>query len=101
MLLFEAVALNLLPSLQASSLNAWRSLWMRGGLRRNRLHGLRLLILTIITNALRRADEIALAAETRAFTPGASRPAPMILGSWDAPVVIVLLVSWVGTLFLQ
>lgn len=95
------VALNLLPSLQASSLNAWRSLWMRGGLRRNRLRGLRLLILTIITNALRRADEIALAAETRAFTPETSRPAPVILGSWDWPIVAVLLVSWAGILVLR
>jgi energy-coupling factor transporter transmembrane protein EcfT len=95
------VALNLLPSLQASSLNAWRSLWMRGGLRRNRLRGLRLLILTIISNALRRADEIALAAETRAFTPETSRPAPVILGSWDAPIVAALLLSWAGILFLR
>ena len=95
------VALNLLPSLQASSLNAWRSLWMRGGLRRNRVRGLRLLVLTIITNALRRADEIALAAETRAFTPESSRPAPVILGSWDLPIVLLVLVTWAAILALR
>jgi len=88
------VALNLLPSLQASSLNAWRSLWMRGGLRRHRWRGLRLLILTIITNALRRAEEIALAAEARGFTPELSRPAPILTGSWDPAVLILALASW-------
>ena len=35
------VALNLLPSLQQSALNTWRSLWMRGGLRKQRWSGLR------------------------------------------------------------
>jgi energy-coupling factor transporter transmembrane protein EcfT len=92
------VALNLLPSLQTSSLNAWRSLWMRGGLRRKRLRGLRLLVLTIITNALRRADEIALAAETRAFTPELSRPVPVVVGSWDSVIAAMAIVSWVGIL---
>jgi energy-coupling factor transporter transmembrane protein EcfT len=95
------VALNLLPSLQASSVNAWRSLWMRGGLRRNRLRGLRLLVLTIITNALRRADEITLAAETRAFTPESSRPAPVVLGSWDVPTLVLVVVSWAAVLMLR
>ena len=31
------VALNLLPGLLQSAQNAWRSLWMRGGLRKQRL----------------------------------------------------------------
>jgi energy-coupling factor transporter transmembrane protein EcfT len=95
------VSLNLLPSLQASSVNAWRSLWMRGGLRRNRLRGLRLLSLTILTNALHRADEITLAAETRAFTPETSRPAPVALGSWDGLILALVAVSWVAILLLR
>lgn len=95
------VALNLLPSLQAASVNAWRSLWMRGGLRRNRLRGIRLLALTIITNALRRADEITLAAETRAFTPESSRPAPVALGSWDVPILVMVVACWAGIVLLR
>ena len=71
------VALNLLPSLQQSSIHAWQSLRLRGGLRKNKWRGLRLLILTIVTNALRRAEEIALAAESRAFSPDCYRPAPL------------------------
>ena len=71
------VALNLLPSLQQSSIHAWQSLRMRGGLRQKKWRGLRLLILTIVTNALRRADEIALAAEARAFSPDHYHPTPL------------------------
>jgi len=95
------VALNLLPSLQQSTLNAWRSLWMRGGLRRQRWRGLRLLLVTLVTNALSRAEEIALAAETRAFSPERSRALPLKAGRWDGwawafalvSVVIVIYVS--------
>jgi len=77
------VALNLLPALQMSATNAWRSLQMRGGLRRKRWRGLRLLLVTVVTNALRRAEEIALAAEARAFTPECVRPMPIQIGRLD------------------
>lgn len=77
------VALNLLPALQVSALNAWRSLWMRGGLRRQRWRGLRLLAVTIIAGALSRAEEIALAAEARAFSPEHARSLPVRIGRWD------------------
>jgi energy-coupling factor transporter transmembrane protein EcfT len=77
------VALNLLPALQQSATNAWRSLWMRGGLRRQRWRGLRLLAVTVMSNALRRAEDIALAAEARAFAPESARPMPIQVGSLD------------------
>lgn len=77
------VALNLLPGLQQSSLHAWQSLRMRGGLRQKKWRGLRLLVVTIITNALRRAEEIALAAESRAFSPEHCRPAPLQISYLD------------------
>jgi energy-coupling factor transporter transmembrane protein EcfT len=83
------VALNLLPALQQSALNAWRSLWMRGGLRKKRWRGLRLLFMTILSNALGRAEEIALAAEARAYTPERSRALPVKAGRWDRAVVIL------------
>jgi energy-coupling factor transporter transmembrane protein EcfT len=77
------VALNLYPALQASYTNAWHSLRMRGGLRKQRWRGLRLLLITVIANALRRADEIALAAEARAFCPQRCRPMPLKTSSLD------------------
>ena len=77
------VALNILPALLVSAQNAWRSLWMRGGLRRNRLRGLRLLAVTITAGALSRAEEIALAAEARAFSPEHARSLPVRVGRWD------------------
>ena len=77
------VALNLLPALQTAALQTWHSLWMRGGLRAQRWRGLRLLLLTIITNALRRTEEIALAAEGRAFSPEQPRPMPLRAGRFD------------------
>lgn len=77
------VALNLLPALQQSAQNAWRSLWMRGGLRKQRWRGLRLLGVTIIANALSRAEEIALSAEARAFSPERTRSLPIKAGKWD------------------
>lgn len=77
------VALNLLPALSQSAQNAWRSLTMRGGLRRRRLRGLRLLAMTVITGALGRAEEIALAAEARAFSPERARRMPIVRGRLD------------------
>jgi energy-coupling factor transporter transmembrane protein EcfT len=90
------VALNLLPSLQTAALNTWHSLWMRGGLRKQRWRGIRLLLLTIITNALRRTEEIALAAEGRAFSPEQSRAIPLRPGSLDWAVVSGLVVLTLG-----
>lgn len=77
------VALNLLPALQQAAGNAWHSLWMRGGLRRQRLRALRLLLVTVVSNALRHGEEIALAAEARAFSPDCARPLPIKAGRLD------------------
>jgi energy-coupling factor transporter transmembrane protein EcfT len=94
------VALNLLPSLQAASMNSWHSLWMRGGLRAQRWRGIRLLLMTIITNALRRSEEIALAAEGRAFCPEQSRAMPLRAGSLDRVVIVVAIVLTLGFILL-
>jgi energy-coupling factor transporter transmembrane protein EcfT len=81
------VALNLLPALQQSATNAWRSLKMRGGLRRKRWRGLQLLAITVVTNALRRAEEVALAAEARGFSPEHSRALPIKTGYLDWVII--------------
>ncbi len=86
------VALNLLPALQTSAINTWHSLWMRGGLRAQRWRGLRLLLLTIITNALRRAGEIAIAAEGRAFCPDQCRAMPLHSGHLDRAILASALI---------
>jgi energy-coupling factor transporter transmembrane protein EcfT len=77
------VALNLLPGLQQSCIQTWQSMRMRGGLRRNRLHGLKLMAVTIFSNAIRQAEDVALAAEARAFSPEKSRPLPIRKGQFD------------------
>lgn len=88
------VALNLLPALRQSSLNAWRSLWMRGGFRKKRWRGLQMLLVTIMTNALRWAEEVSLAAESRAFSPDNARALPVKSGSLDGLIIIIGLVSF-------
>jgi energy-coupling factor transporter transmembrane protein EcfT len=92
------VALNLLPSLQAAARHTWHSLWMRGGLRHQRWRGMRLLVLTILTNALRRTEEIALAADGRAFCPEQPRPIPLRAGSLDRVVMAGAVVLTLGLL---
>jgi energy-coupling factor transporter transmembrane protein EcfT len=82
------IAFNLLPILRQSSTNAWHSLWLRGGLRRRRRRGLQLFLVTVVGNAIRRAEEIALAAEARAFSPEKARPMPLKRGRFD-PLVIL------------
>jgi energy-coupling factor transporter transmembrane protein EcfT len=94
------VALNLLPSLQQSTLNAWRSLWMRGGLRKKRLHSLRLMAVTIMAGALNRAEEIALAAEARAFTPERARGLPVKNGVYDKLILVFSLLGLLSLIWL-
>ena len=71
------VAVNLLPTLRQTTTQTWHSLWLRGGFRRQRLQAARFFLITIITSALRRAAEIGLAAEARAFSPERTRPLPL------------------------
>jgi energy-coupling factor transporter transmembrane protein EcfT len=85
------VAFNLLPSLSQAATNTWNSLHMRGGFRAHKLQSLRLLLLTILGNALRRGDEIALAAEARAFSPELSRAMPLRRGKLDLWLALPLL----------
>ncbi len=94
------VAVNLLPNLRQSYTNAWYSLRMRGGLRHQRQRALQLLLVTVIANALRRAEEIALTAETRAFTPGRSRALPLKIGRYDGGIVMIALASAIGLLII-
>jgi energy-coupling factor transport system permease protein len=91
------VALNLLPNLRLSALHAWHSMKMRGGLRCRRWRGMQMFFITVISNALRRSEEIALAAEARAFTPDKSRALPIPKGRYD---LLLLTAAILSTLFL-
>lgn len=84
------VATNLLPDLRQSSLIAWHSLRMRGGLRAQWWRGVQLLLLTIISNALRHAEEIVLAVEVRAFRPELSKKVSVRTGILDWWIVIAI-----------
>ena len=77
------VAVNLLPSLERAIRQTWQSLYMRGGLRKNRWRAIQLLMLTVVTNTLKQAEDIALAAEGRAFSPENTRPLPIQRGLLD------------------
>ncbi|MGZ6346944.1 MAG: CbiQ family ECF transporter T component [Anaerolineales bacterium] len=92
------VAANQLPNLRQSSTNAWHSLRMRGGMRAQWWRGLQLLLLTILTNALRRSEDIVLAAEARAFRPDRSRAAPLRIGRLDWWLIPVGVMSLVGAI---
>jgi energy-coupling factor transporter transmembrane protein EcfT len=81
------VAVNMLPTIQETNLNAFNALRLRGGFRRQRPSALRRLILTIIVNSLRHGDQIAAAAQARAFSPDRSRPFPLRWSPTDLVIV--------------
>ena len=95
------VAMNMLPALQRSSLNAWQALQMRGGWRRHRISSAGLLILAFLSGALRQAEETALAAEARAFSPDALHPWPLSLRPLDRWMAALMLAWTAGVVFLR
>ena len=94
------VGANMLPNLRQSGMNAWHSLRMRGGMHAQWWRGLQLLLLTVLTNALRRSEDIVLAAEARAFRPDRGRSAPIRIGRLDWWLIPVGLLSIVGILLI-
>lgn len=82
------VAVNLLPLLRQTIGSTWASMRMRGGFRRRRLHHLRLFLSTLLFSTLRRAEMIALAAETRAYSPEKSQPVPLPRGTLDLSLLV-------------
>lgn len=86
------VATNVLPDLRQSGMNAWHSLRMRGGLRAHWWRGVQLLVVTVLSNALRHAGQIVLAAEVRAFHPELSRKSALRIGVLDVWLAAGLIV---------
>jgi energy-coupling factor transporter transmembrane protein EcfT len=92
------VAFNMLPTLGETTRNAYEAMRLRGGFRRERPRALRMLLVTIVANALRRGDEVMEAAEARAFRPDGPRQPPLPVGRADLVLVAVLIVLGVGLL---
>jgi len=87
------VAVNMLPTLADTMANAYHAMRLRGGLRRWRLRPMRLLLVTMMANSLRHADDIVNAAEARAFAAGGRRPLPPLWRGFDAVLAAALLVT--------
>jgi energy-coupling factor transporter transmembrane protein EcfT len=87
------VAVNLIPNIQESVTTTWHALRMRGGLRAKWWRGLQLFALTVLTNSLRRSEDIVLAAEVRAFSPERSRRFHLRIGRLDWLIVVLGLTS--------
>ncbi len=92
------VAFNMLPTLGETARNAYEAMRLRGGFRRERLRALRMLLVTIVANALRRGNEVVEAAEARAFQPDGPRQEPLPLGRADLALLAALIVLGVGIL---
>lgn len=90
----------MLPAVQDTATATYHALCLRGGFRRERLRAVRLLLITIVVNSLRHADDIVSAAEARAFSPGQS-PAQQI--QWqrsDLALAGFLLAATLGLLMI-
>lgn len=87
------VALNMLPCLRDSCITTWHSLKMRGGFRKKWLRASQLFLIVVMTNALRQAEEITLAAEARAFSPENTNQLDVQLQTLDWPVVLLGIIS--------
>jgi len=92
------VAFNLLPTLEETARNAYQAMRLRGGFQRERLRALRMLLVAIVVNALRRGDEVVEAAEARAFRPDGPRQAPLPPRRADLALVAVLITLGAGLL---
>jgi energy-coupling factor transporter transmembrane protein EcfT len=85
------VAFNMLPIVQETATNAYQALRLRGGFRRQRWRAVRLLLITVLVNSLRHAEDIVNAAEARAFSITRARPMPLVWRRSDMAVVGTLL----------
>jgi energy-coupling factor transporter transmembrane protein EcfT len=83
------VAVNMLPVLQDTATTTWQAFRQRGGFRRRRFRSLRLILATMISETLRKAEDVVAAAHARGF--GASRPAvPVRPGRYDLALAAAL-----------
>ncbi len=87
------LAVNLLPAVRRTSANTLAAMRLRGGFRRRPWRALRLMLITILANALRYGDEVVCAAEARAFDGLVRGRHPPTMVASDALVVGFLLIT--------
>ncbi len=87
------VAFNMLPIVQETATNAYHALRLRGGFRRQRCQAIRLLLITVVVNSLRHAEDIVNAAEARAFSITQARPMSIMWRRSDIALAGILLVG--------
>ena len=80
----------MLPIVRTTATNAYQAIRLRGGFRRQRFRTLGLLLITVISNSLRQAEDIVAAAEARAYTTGRARPLSTARNQGDGAVAAVL-----------
>ena len=85
------VAFNMLPIVRTTATNAYQAIRLRGGFLRHRFTTLGLLLVTVISNSLRQAEDIVTAAEARAYSPGRTRPLSTARNQGDYAVAGTLL----------
>ncbi len=76
------VAVNMLPVLQGTAATTWQAFRQRGGFRRRRLRSLRLLLATLVSETLRKAEDVVAAAHARGFG-AVPHPPPLPRGRYD------------------
>ncbi len=84
------VAFNLLPSMERSVRQTLDTARLRGGSLWRRPRVLRLAAVTALASAVRRAEDVAAAAEVRGFSPQHTRALPLRRGRYDLRVAVVL-----------
>lgn len=84
------LAMNLLETLREMATVTLQTIRLRGGWRRPFV-GLRLFLITVVSNTLRYGDQVVNAAVVRAFDPSAGRIAPLPLRRADLKLLITLL----------
>jgi energy-coupling factor transporter transmembrane protein EcfT len=84
------VAVNLLPSMERSLRQTLDTARLRAGSVWRRPRVLRLAAVTALATAVRRAEDVAAAAEVRGFSPAHSRPLPVRHGRYDVAVALAL-----------
>jgi energy-coupling factor transporter transmembrane protein EcfT len=87
------IAFNMLPIVQETATNAYHALRLRGGFRRQRCQAIRLLLITVVVNSLRHAEDIVNAAEARAFSITRARPMSIMWRRSDIALAGILLVG--------
>jgi len=83
------LAANLLGTLREISIATMETIRLRGGMRRP-IVGLRLFLVTLVSNTLRYGDQIVNAAAVRAFDPNEGQTTPLPLWRSDVGLLIVL-----------